>query len=630
MATTEQIKLVEDINQLLPALSNTLETIRSMQLPSPDETMGEMLRAMDGVSRFDTLIASFKEARAKVQAGLENISGQLEATGMADFALNGVDNAFISAARSAIDFESQMVGLRRTLAFDTPQQFAQMGEDILSLSDRLPVAAGDMARLVQAAGEAGIARDELAAFTEDAVKMGTAFDQTAEQSVAMLADWRSAFGLTQEQAVSLADKITALSPSGGAGGQQVAGILSAVGPLAGGASEQVAALGATLVGIGVQQEAATAGISSFMQALTAGGDASKQQQAQFTALGLSAKTVAAGMQQDAAGTIQQVLGALSGLDASGRSSALDALFGSKSAGAITPLIDNLALLDNNLTIVGDSTRYSGAMQKIWEQQTATTATQLQLLSNQASHMGIAIGNALLPQINAGTQALMPMIGAVTEFITAHPGMVQALAGAAAGFAVLRMATTAASVAIGIMSSIASMSPVGLIVRGIAMAAGLIAVNWETVGPVFKKAWDFISPLFEAGWEVMQAVFNWSPLGLIINNWGPVVAWFKGLWTTLRPIFEWFTGEKAQMVSDLNAEQWAPGGTGIYGTGVPNQGYNAYQIQPTAGSSPAGSLTVDFVNAPPGMRVTDTRAQGLNVEHNVGYTLYNQSAQAVAF
>ena len=133
MATTEQIKLVADINQLLPALSNTLETIRSMQLPSPDQTMGEMLRAMDGVSRFDTLIASLKEARAKVQAGLENISGQLESTGMADVALNGVDNAFIFAARSAVGFESQMGGLRSAVAFDTPQQHAQKGEAILSL-----------------------------------------------------------------------------------------------------------------------------------------------------------------------------------------------------------------------------------------------------------------------------------------------------------------------------------------------------------------------------------------------------------------------------------------------------------------------------------------------------------------
>lgn len=587
MATTEQIKLVADINQLLPALSTTLETIRSMQFPPPDKAMGEMLRAMDGVSRFDSMMASIKTAREKVQNGLERVGKQLQDTGMANFALNGVDNAFISAARSAMDFESQMAGLRSTVDFDTPQQFAQMGEDILGLSDRLPVAAGDMVRLVQAAGQAGIARDELATFTEDAVKMGTAFGQTAEQSVTMLADWRSAFGLTQEQAVSLGDKITALSAD--ANGQQIAGVLNAVGPQAALASGQIAALGATLLGVGVQQDAASAGITRFMQALTAGGDASAQQQAQFTALGLSAKTVAAGMQQDATGTIQQVLGALSGLDASGRSSVLDALFGSGSASAIMPLIDNLERLKSNMTTVGDSARYSGSMQRIWEQQTATTAVQIQLLSNQASHMGIAIGNALLPQVNAGTQALMPMINAVTTFISVNPEMVRVLAGAAAGFAVLRIATTATSVAIGIMSTVASMSPVGIIVRGIALAAGILLAYWE-----------------------------------------PVSNFFKGLWDSLQPFLAFFTGEKSQMVGDLNAEKWGPGGTGIYDTGVPSQGYNPYQIQQPTGANPTGSLTVDFVNAPPGMRITDTRSQNLNVDHNVGYTLYNQSAQAVAF
>lgn len=627
MATTELSVLKANVNQLLPVISDMQDRFEQLTFQLPTDEMWKLWGLMGNTSGIDKFISAMGTAKSSVQStGMTKSS--VQSTGMGKFSLNGVDNAFISAARAAMDFESKMAGLRSTIDFDTPQQFAKMGEDILGLSDRLPVAAGDMVRLVQAAGQAGIARDELASFTEDAVKMGTAFGQTADQSVTMLAEWRSAFGLTQEQAVSLGDKITALSK--GTGGQQIAGILSAVGPLAGSASGQVAALGATLVGVGVQQDAATAGISSFMQALTAGGDASERQQAQFTALGLSAKTVAAGMQKDAAGTLRQVLGALSGLDAAGRSSALQGLFGSDSAGAITPLIDNLALLDSNMAIVSDSTRYSGAMQKIWEQQTAMTATQIQLLSNQASHMGIAIGNALLPQINAGTQALMPMIGAVTEFITANPNLVRTLAGAAAGFAVLRMATTATSVAIGIMSNVVGLSPVGLAVRAIAMAAGVIIANWETVGPWFEQVWGFISPLFEAGWEAMQAVFNWSPLDLIINNWGPIVEWFKGMWSTLQPIFEWFTGEKSEWVNDLNAEKWAPGGTGIYDTGVPSQGVNPYQIHPSSAVNPAGSLTVDFVNAPVGMRVTDTRSEGLNVDHNVGYTLYNQSAQAVTF
>lgn len=530
---------------------------------------------------------------------------------------------FFSAAQPAIDFETQMNGIRRAVDFDTPQQFAQMGEDILHLSDRLPVAANEMARLVQAAGEAGVVRDELAMFTEDAVKMGTVFGQTAEQSVTMLSGWRSAFSLTQAQAVALADKTTVLSANTGADEQQIAGVISAAGPLAGGANDQVAALGATLVSVGVPQDAASAGVSRFMQTLRVGEGASEEQQTQFTALGLSAQTVAAGMQQDAGGTIQQVLGTLAELDTPGQSTALEALFGSDSAGAIAPLMDNLALLQRNLTIVGDSTRYSGAMQQVWEQQTATTATRLQLLNNQISHMGIAMGSALLPQINAGVQALMPMLDLVTQLITAHPGIVQSLAGAAAGF-------VAIGVAINVLSAIASASPVGIFIRAMAMGAGLLIANWETVGPWLKGFWESVSPLFEAGWEVIQAVFNWSPLGLIINNWGPIVGWFKSLWGKLQPIVELFTGTKSAWVNDLNAEKWAPGGTGIYDTGVPSRGYNPYQIQPSAALNPTGSLTVDFVNAPPGMRITDTRSQGLNVDHNVGYTLYNETAQALAF
>ena len=45
--------------------------------------------------------------------------------------------------------------------------------------------------------------------------------------------------------------------------------------------------------------------------------------------------------------------------------------------------------------------------------------------------------------------------------------------------------------------------IGLIVRGIALAAGLVIANWGTLGPYFKQVWDYISPLFEAGWELFK-------------------------------------------------------------------------------------------------------------------------------
>ena len=55
-------------------------------------------------------------------------------------------------------------------------------------------------------------------FAEQAAKMGVAFDITAEEAGNMMAKWRSSMGLTQAQALELADATNALSNSNAAPG----------------------------------------------------------------------------------------------------------------------------------------------------------------------------------------------------------------------------------------------------------------------------------------------------------------------------------------------------------------------------------------------------------------------------
>lgn len=57
-----------------------------------------------------------------------------------------------------------------------------MNEDVLKLSTNLPMAADDIVKIVAAGGQAGIARQRFDAIRRDAVKMGVAFDVTAEQA----------------------------------------------------------------------------------------------------------------------------------------------------------------------------------------------------------------------------------------------------------------------------------------------------------------------------------------------------------------------------------------------------------------------------------------------------------------
>lgn len=250
----------------------------------------------------------------------------------------------------------------------------------------------------------------------------------------------------------------------------------------------------------------------------------------------------------------------------------------------------------------------GTLTNLWEAMTGTATNGL-----------AAIGSAF----SGDTKNLTIWLGDLGERFTAfadqNPRVIRSVAGLAAGLAVLKLGIMGVGQAITLASRLAAMTPLGMILTGIALAAGLIISNWDAVGPYFKSLWETVSPYFEMGWELLKTVFGWTPLGLVINNWGPVVQWFQDMWAKLKPIIEWFSDGASDTVAAANAAQWGAGGYGAYGTGVASTGYNPYQIKQGGNTQPQAAVTVQFENAPQGMKVTDSRSSWIEVNHDVGYT-----------
>lgn len=253
----------------------------------------------------------------------------------------------------------------------------------------------------------------------------------------------------------------------------------------------------------------------------------------------------------------------------------------------------------------------------------------------------AIGGAFSGDAKNITQWLGELGEKFTKFADENPRVIRGVVGLAAGLAILKLGLMGVGSAISIVSRIMSMTPIGMIATAIALAAGLIITNWDVVGPYFKKLWETIGPYFEAGWELLKKVFAWSPLGMVINNWGPVVKWFQDMWDKLKPIIEWFTDSSGDTVDTINSAQWGAGAYDAYGTGIPARGYTPYPAVDPAqannasdatGSNPFminkatapkvdGEIKVSFINMPPGMRVTETRSSGIDINHDVGYTRF---------
>ena len=550
---------------------------------------------------------------------------------------------FITGVKAAMAFESKMADVKKVVDFDKgleSVQLAGLNKEVLALSRELPMAASGIAEIYAAGGQSGIARTELKAFAADAIKMGVAFDQTAAESGKMMAVWRTSFKLGQGGVVELADKINHLGNNGPATTKQISAIVTRVGALggvAGMSTGQVAAMGAALTGVGVSEEVAATGIKNFTLALNAGASATKGQAQMFKALRLDSKGLAKGMQTDAQGTIVKVLKAISKVDKDKQMAVLSTIFGKESIESIAPMLTNLELLEKNFSLVGDATEYSGSMQKEYAARAATTENNLQLLTNRATELGIAVGNALLPPFNDFMGVLAPIVTGVSDLAAANPWLVKTVLGAAVGFGVLRLAVMGGIAAMKLFAVVSTLTPVGIAVRALAVLAGVLIANWSKVGPVLGK-------VFSNFWEVVKFVgrgikgtFEWV-VRQIMRVWEPLEAMFKAMWARIEPYItpiiegagkvvavagRFFKSEDApasdeqkQVAANARRTGWVASDRSLAGT----------QQSIVQGAAQAdkmnmnGEMVVRFENAPPGMQVQSSKTDQPNVEMTafVGY------------
>lgn len=506
-------------------------------------TTMELNKQKDALGKHATAQKNYEKWQGRMSIGKDIAQKGLVAAGAGAVALS-------IPAKLAIDFESAMADVKKVVDFDTPQQFKQMENDIISMSTRLPMAARDIAAIYAAGGQSGIAKNELTQFAETAVKMGVAFDITAEESGQAMAEMRTAFKMSQSEVTTLADKINYLGNNTPAAAKGIMDIVQRIGPLGevgGFASGSIAALGATIRGMGVAEEVAATGIKNMMLALVAGESATKGQHNAYIELGMDAKKVAQDMQKDAEGTTLSVLKAISKMDKYKQAAMLKELFGSESLGSIAPLLTNMKALEDNLGKVADKQKYAGSMEKEYAARAATTANNIQLAKNQMAALGITIGNVLLPGVNSMIGSFNGVMSSVQKWAQANPGLASGLVKVAIGAIAIVGGLSALSIGLitifgpmmmvargfGVvalaakgMSMALLTNPITWIVLAIAGAALLIYKNWAPIAGFFSGIWNTIKTAFNGGITGISAlIINWSPLGLFYSAFAGVLSWF---------------------------------------------------------------------------------------------------------
>lgn len=337
------------------------------------------------------------------------------------------------STEAAIEFESAMADVAKVVdglkdsTGATTEAYNEMSDAILKLSTEIPMTAKEITEIVAAAGQSGIASEELLGFAESAAKMATAFDTTAEQAGQWMAQWRTALSMTQSEVIELADQINYLGNTTSEDTNKISAIVSELGSLAqisGVSAGSLAALASATTGI----EASVAGtaLKNMMVVLTSGTAATKRQAEAFQKLGYDATEMAKAMQEDAEGAILGVLNSISQLDEAEQTSIISSLFGKESLATVAVLANNTKNLAEQFIKVGDASLYAGSMEEEFLARAATTENSMILIRNAIESLKIQVGGEILPYIANAINSIIPLIAEITPVIVDVAGGITSL------------------------------------------------------------------------------------------------------------------------------------------------------------------------------------------------------------
>lgn len=533
-------------------------------------------KAQDGLNAFakqtDKIHAKMESFQKRHQGAFD----AMQAIGAASaVGLVAIGAGIKATTAEAMKFESAMAEVKKVVNFESPDGIKQMRAELEELSTRVPIAFDGLAKIAAAAGQSGIAANEIVKFTEAAAKMGTAFDITAEEAGQAMAEMRTAFKMSQAEVETLADKINYLgnnSPNAAAKIMEVVQRIGPLGEIAGVSADQIAAMAASLTS--VEPDVAATGLKNMMLQLVKGESLSKSAKAAFDDLGLSYTEIAKGMQTDSIGTINKVFEAIKKLPEEAQAAKINDIFGSESIAVISQLINGTDTLGKHLQAMGDASKYAGSMSQEAANINDTSAAKMEMFKNATQNAKAAIGEAFLPALGALAEALLPVINGIKQFAQENPTMVTAITGIVGGVLVLGTALGAIGLAVplvttafGGLTAIAGLvgTAIGAIslpvVAVVAAIAALVAAgvwlynNWDMVKAKATEVWNAIPQYASQAWQWIQGV--WSGVGAWFGGiWDSVVSSVNTAWVAIKQAFaNWLAGMPApvqEMVANIGS------------------------------------------------------------------------------
>lgn len=488
--------------------SKATEADLNRQIRDTSEYLDEAKNSADGcATSIDNFGKKTKEAGEGGADAMQALSEAIVAAGLAK-AIKEVADAMADCVQASMNFETAITGVYKTVE-GTPEQLQKIADGIKQMSMEMPASASEIAGVAEAAGQLGIATNDILSFTETMVNLGVATNMTAEEAATSLARFANITGMTADNYNRLGSTIVALGNNFATTESEITEMstrIASAGRLAGLSEPQILALSAAMSSVGIQAEAGGTAMTQTLNAISTfvadGGD-HLEEIARIASM--TAEEFAAAWTGDPITALTAFITGVAQLSENGESAitVLDDLgmSGVRQSNMIRSLSLASDMLSSSVEVANQAWAENTALTEEAEKRYATTESKVQMLKNSFDGLKVAVGDELKPALDKIATAGTKAFAWAANFVKENPSVVKALTGIAAA------AATVTAVFIGwqaiskLLPTLTSMistfnaalaaNPAGLIAVGVSALVAAIAALALTAEDTTEIYQDFV-------------------------------------------------------------------------------------------------------------------------------------------
>lgn len=354
----------------------------------------------------------------------------LVAAGIAK-ALKEIYDAYMACLDASVEFESVMTGVSKTTDM-TDAELSAMASSVKELSTEIPVTTSELGAVAEAAGQLGIAKDDLLDFSTVMAELGTATNMTSDEAATMLAQFANITQMDPSFYDELGSTIVDLGNNFATTEQRITEMsqgIAASASLAGMSEADMVGLSAAVSSLGIETQMGSTAISKLISTLMTAVETGEDLDEYARIANMTADEFSKAWGEDAAGALASFVTGLSDTSRLGSSAIVTltdlGITETRMQRTILSLSNSGDLLTNAISEANTAWSENTALTTEAGKRYATTASQQTMMQNAYNNLKIAVGDNYTPALQKLYALETEVLKGLADFVEKNPALVKA-------------------------------------------------------------------------------------------------------------------------------------------------------------------------------------------------------------